>query len=98
MSGSVSIASGKEDDLLAAVATVGPISAVVDASSNAFRVCAILGHNLKRLYSIHKDAIRNVYMCVCPECMFVRVFTYLTCLFFLSVYISCHNSLTGYSC
>ena len=49
MSGSVSIASGNEDDLLAAVATVGPISAVVDASSNAFRVCVILGHNLKRL-------------------------------------------------
>ena len=43
MSGSVSIASGNEDDLLAAVATVGPISAVVDATSNAFRVCLILG-------------------------------------------------------
>ena len=49
MSGSVSISSGKEDDLLAAVATVGPISAAVDASSNAFRVRVILRHNLKRL-------------------------------------------------
>lgn len=50
MSGIVSILSGKEDDLLAAVATVGPISAVVDGSSNAFRVCVILRHNLKTLY------------------------------------------------
>ena len=49
MSGIVSILSGKEDDLLAAVATVGPISAAVDASSNAFRVCVILRHKLKTL-------------------------------------------------
>ena len=38
MSGTVSIASGSEDDLQSAVANVGPIAVAVDASSNAFRV------------------------------------------------------------
>ena len=38
MSGVVSIESGSEQDLLAAVATVGPIAVAVDASSNGFRV------------------------------------------------------------
>ena len=38
MSGVVSIKSGSEQDLLAAVATVGPIAVAVDASSNGFRV------------------------------------------------------------
>jgi hypothetical protein len=40
MSGVVSIKSGSEQDLLAAVATVGPIAVAVDASSNGFRVIA----------------------------------------------------------
>lgn len=38
MSGVVSIKSGSEQELLAAVATVGPIAIAVDASSNGFRV------------------------------------------------------------
>ena len=38
MSGVVSIKSGSEQDLLVAVATVGPIAIAVDASSNGFRV------------------------------------------------------------
>lgn len=38
MSGVVSIKSGSEQDLLAAVATAGPIAVTVDASSNGFRV------------------------------------------------------------
>ena len=38
MSGSISISSGKEDDLQSAVANVGPIAVAVDASSNGFRV------------------------------------------------------------
>lgn len=38
MSGVMSIKSGSEQDLLAAVATVGPIAVTVDASSNGFRV------------------------------------------------------------
>ena len=38
MSGVVSIKSGSEQDLFAAVATVGPIAVAVDASSNGFRV------------------------------------------------------------
>lgn len=38
MSGILNIESGNEHDLLAAVATVGPVAAAVDASSNAFRV------------------------------------------------------------
>lgn len=39
MSGSVSIKSGSESDLQAAVAYVGPVAVAVDASSRAFRVC-----------------------------------------------------------
>lgn len=39
ISGSVKIASGSESDLLAAVATAGPVAVAVDASSKAFRVC-----------------------------------------------------------
>ena len=38
MSGIISIPTGSEKDLLAAVATVGPVSVAVDASTNAFRV------------------------------------------------------------
>lgn len=38
MSGAVNIKSGSEQELLAAVATVGPIAVAVDGSSNAFRV------------------------------------------------------------
>ena len=38
MSGVVSIKSGSEENLLAAVATVGPIAVAVDGSSNGFRV------------------------------------------------------------
>ena len=39
MSSSISISSGSEEDLQTAVASIGPISVAVDASSNAFRVC-----------------------------------------------------------
>ena len=39
MSGVVRVPSGSEKELLVAVATVGPLSVSVDASSNAFRVC-----------------------------------------------------------
>ena len=38
MSGVVNIKSGSEEDLLAAVATVGPTAVVVDGRSNGFRV------------------------------------------------------------
>ena len=38
MSGVVRIESGSESDLLAAVATVGPVAVNVDATSNTFRV------------------------------------------------------------
>ena len=38
MSGVVNIKSGSEEDLLAAVATVGPTAVVIDARSNGFRV------------------------------------------------------------
>ena len=38
ISGVVRIRSGSESDLLAAVATVGPVAVNVDASSNTFRV------------------------------------------------------------
>lgn len=38
MSGVVHIKSGSEEDLLAAVATVGPTAVVVDGRSNGFRV------------------------------------------------------------
>lgn len=41
MSGVVNIKSGSEGDLLAAVATVGPIAVNVDGSSNGFRVCTL---------------------------------------------------------
>ncbi len=41
MSGIVSLPPGSEKELLAAVATVGPVSVSVDGSSNAFRVCTI---------------------------------------------------------
>ena len=41
MSGVVNIKSGSEEDLLAAVATVGPIAVNVDGSSNGFRVCTL---------------------------------------------------------
>ena len=36
--GVISITSGSETDLLAAVATVGPVAVAVDANTNAFRV------------------------------------------------------------
>ena len=39
ISGSVRVPSGSESDLLAAVATAGPVAVAVDASSKAFRVC-----------------------------------------------------------
>lgn len=39
ISGSVKIPGGSETDLLAAVATAGPVAVAVDASSKAFRVC-----------------------------------------------------------
>ena len=42
ISGSVKIPSGSESDLLAAVATAGPVAVAVDASSKAFRVCHML--------------------------------------------------------
>ena len=38
MSGTVSIKSGSESSLQAAVANVGPVSVAVDAASTAFRV------------------------------------------------------------
>lgn len=38
MSGMVSLPSGDEKELLAAVATVGPVSIVIDGGTNAFRV------------------------------------------------------------
>ena len=38
ISGVVRIKKGNEADLLAAVATVGPVAVNVDASSNSFRV------------------------------------------------------------
>ena len=38
MSGTVSITSGSESDLMNAVTNVGPASTAVDASSNGFRV------------------------------------------------------------
>ncbi len=38
MSGSVSIKSGSEEDLLTAVANVGPVSVAIDGANNAFRV------------------------------------------------------------
>lgn len=37
-SGVVRITAGSEKELLEAVATVGPVAAAVDATSNAFRV------------------------------------------------------------
>lgn len=39
MSGSVFIKQGSESDLLAAVASVGPVSVAVDGRNKAFRVC-----------------------------------------------------------
>ena len=41
--GVISIASGSETDLLAAVATVGPVAIAVDANTNAFRVGILNG-------------------------------------------------------
>ncbi len=38
MSGMISLPSGNEKELLAAVATVGPVSIMMDGASNAFRV------------------------------------------------------------
>ena len=38
MSGVVKISQGDEKQLMEAVATVGPVAAVVDATSNSFRV------------------------------------------------------------
>ena len=38
MSGVVKISEGDEQELMEAVANVGPIAAAVDATSNAFRV------------------------------------------------------------
>lgn len=38
MSGSISISSGNEGQLFAAVASTGPIAVAVDGSSKAFRV------------------------------------------------------------
>lgn len=38
MSSIISIHAGSEQDLLEAVATVGPVSVAVDGSTNAFRV------------------------------------------------------------
>ncbi len=38
MSGSVSINSGNEDDLLTAVANVGPVAVAIDGANSAFRV------------------------------------------------------------
>ena len=42
MSGIVPITKGDEQQLLEAVATVGPIAAAVDATSNAFRVSSCM--------------------------------------------------------
>ena len=39
MSGTVSIKEGSEQDLQAAVASVGPVAVAVDARNKAFRVC-----------------------------------------------------------
>lgn len=45
MSGTVTVKSGSESDLLAAVASAGPVSVAVDATSKLFRVGGL-----------HKDA------------------------------------------
>lgn len=39
MSGIVKISDGDEQQLMEAVATVGPVAAAVDATPKAFRVC-----------------------------------------------------------
>ena len=65
MSGSVSIASGNEDDLLAAVATVGPISAVVDAASNAFRVRVIPRQKIVAYTRMLLGIYMYIYECGC---------------------------------
>ena len=50
MSGMVSIDAGNEQQLLEAVATVGPVAAAVDATSNAFRVSGPLATLLSQHY------------------------------------------------
>lgn len=47
MSGSVSIPSGSEDDLQAALAYIGPVAVAVDASNSAFKV------NTNAHYAVH---------------------------------------------
>ena len=42
MTGVVKISKGSEDNLLAAVASTGPVSVAVDGDSNAFRVSIAL--------------------------------------------------------
>ena len=46
----VSIDAGNEQQLLEAVATVGPVAAAVDATSNAFRVSVPLATLLSQHY------------------------------------------------
>jgi len=58
MSGSVSIKSGSESDLQAAVAYVGPVAVAVDASSRAFRVCVCV------FVRVSVCVIVNVCVCV----------------------------------
>ncbi len=45
MSGYIAVSSGDESSLQAAVASTGPVSVAVDASSNAFRVCTCTEHS-----------------------------------------------------
>ena len=66
MSGSVSIPSGSEEYLQAALAYIGPVSVAVDASNSAFRVCHyyILQNTFYGMKADTCIAACYIYMCV----------------------------------
>ncbi len=72
MSGSVSIKSGSEEDLLTAVANVGPVSVAIDGANSAFRVSlsvkhatliAALRHAICTLFVLHMIFFSEVQCC-----------------------------------